>query len=111
MKQVLVLDSNQMGHGSEELGVKLIGVFLKKLWANPEKPESILFYNSGVKLLTKEGGALEALEEIERSGVDLIACGTCVEFYGIEDQVAVGRISGMVEIVDVMMKAEKVITL
>lgn len=108
---VFIINSEFMGHGDNDLGSTIIGAFFKKLWASPQKPSAILFYNSGVKLLTKQGGQLEALHELHNKGVDLIACGTCVDKFQLKDEIVEGRISGMEEILQVMMKAEKVVTI
>lgn len=109
LKTVFIINSQSMGHGDDELGATIMNAFWKKLWASRKKPEAILFYNSGVKLLTKDGGQLEALQALHASGVDLIACGTCVDHFGIRDQVAEGRISGMEEMIEQMMQATKVV--
>lgn len=111
MKTVFIINSEHMGHGDDDLGATIMGAFYKKLWASPEKPAAILFYNSAVKLLTKAGGSLEALHALREAGVDLIACGTCVNQFELQDEIAEGRISGMEEMVAQMMSADKVVTL
>ena len=111
MKEVIILNDDAMGRGSEELGKKLIGAFLTKLWASPIKPDAIIFYNGAVKLLTTSGGCLEALHFLEEAGVDIVACGTCVNFFKLEGQVNIGRISGMEEILMLIQKAKKVVTI
>lgn len=111
MKTAIVLNSAGMGHGSEQLGAKLIGAYLKKLWARDDKPQYILFYNSAVKLLTVQGGSLDALTGLQDSGVELLACGTCIDFFEISDAIKAGQVSNMEEIVDVMTRVDKVITI
>ncbi len=111
MKNVFLLNSEFFGHGDDELGHKLMGAFLKKVWGRDDKPYAIIFYNSSVKLLAKGSFYLDALTGLEESGVDLIACGTCLDSFNLKDKVMVGRVSGMEEIVDVMMKANSVITI
>lgn len=108
---VFVINSESMGNGDEALGKILVGAFLKKVWAKNEKPEAILFYNSGVKLLHKEAGLMETMVGLEEAGVDLVACGTCLNHYEMKDAVVAGRVSGMEEIVATMMKADKTITI
>jgi intracellular sulfur oxidation DsrE/DsrF family protein len=71
----------------------------------------IILYNSGVKLLAKEKGLLDALSGLEEKGVEIIACGTCLDYYDLRGSISIGRISNMEEIVTMMMKASKVITL
>ncbi len=107
----IVLNSDAMGHGDDALGKKLMGAYLKKLWVKIEKPEVIILYNSGVKLVSKEGGQLEAMVGLEEAGVEIIACGTCLDHYGLMDSIGAGRVSNMEEIVATMDKANKVITI
>ncbi len=111
MDKIIILNYEFFGHGSDELGQKLMGAFLKKLWARDDKPNAIIFYNSAVKMLAKGSFQLDALNGLEEAGVDLAACGTCIKHYEIEDKIMVGRVSGMEEIVDMMMKAKSVITI
>lgn len=111
MKEIIILNQETMGGGSEELGRKLMSAFLTKLWASPVKPEAILFYNGAVKLLTLGGGCLEALHALEKAGVDLVACGTCVNYFELDGKIGVGRISGMEEILTLIQKAKKVVTI
>jgi selenium metabolism protein YedF len=111
MEKVIVLNNEFFGHGSDELGQQLMGAFLKKLWGRDDKPDAIIFYNSAVKMMGKGSFQLDALNGLEESGVDLVACGTCIKYFKIEDQIMVGRISGMEEIVDMMMSAKSVINI
>jgi selenium metabolism protein YedF len=111
MNTIYILNSEFMGHGDEALGHQLIGAFLKKLWARQDKPSTIIFYNSAVKLLTKGSMYLDALNGLSEAGVDLAACGTCLNYFGLTDDLKVGRISGMEEIVDLTMKADNVVTI
>ena len=110
MKTLFIVNSEFFGNGNDELGQKLMGAFLKKLWAKQKKPQYIVFYNSAVKLLAKGSLHLDALHGLSDLGVDLIACGTCVDFYGLTDCIEIGRISGMEEIVNLMELCPKVIT-
>ena len=110
LRRAIIVNSESFGKGNEELGKKLMGVFLKKLWASDNKPEWIIFYNSGVKLLAVGSDVIDALDALFTAGVDLLACGTCITFYGLDDKLKIGRISNMDEIVAVLMKAENVIT-
>ncbi len=110
-KSVIIINSGTLGRGDEEVGATLLGTFLRKVLASIEKPEVIVFYNSGVKLLTRESYYLEILDALEKSGVELLACGTCVYRVCGQRSLTVGRISNMEEIADILIKAQKVITL
>ena len=111
LKKVVVINSEFMGAGSDELGAKLMGPLLRKFWAGETKPEAMLFYNSGVKLLAEGSTVRDALTGLYDAGVDIIACGTCCTFFEIADQIEVGRISDMQEISGIMMTADTVITI
>jgi len=111
LKRAVVINNEFMGTGSDELGQKLMGSLLRKLWAGESKPEAMLFYNSGVKLLAEGSSVLDALNGLFEAGVDIIACGTCCTYFGITDKVAVGRISDMQEISGIMMTVESVVNI
>ena len=111
MKKVVVINSEAMGKGSEELGKQLIGGFLRKLWNQQTKPQTVMFYNSGVNLLVEGSSVLDALEGSFKAGVDLVVCGTCCDYYDIRDKIRVGRISDMQEITSLLMNADNVITI
>lgn len=109
--EVIIINSDTMGNGDEGLGHKLMGAYLKKLWGGPNKPEIIIMYNTGVRLLSKEGGYLEALVGLEEAGVEILACGTCLDHYDLRSSIGAGHVSNMEEIVATMSKADKVITI
>ncbi len=111
MKKIIVLNSEVMGRGDDELGARLLGNFLRKLWASPEKPAAMVFYNSAVKLLGSGSAASVALDGLSRAGVDLVACGTCVGHFQLDQRLAVGRVGDMQEIVGLLMASEQVITI
>lgn len=111
MKTAIIINNESLGKGNEDLGKQLMGAFLRKLWASPDKPEVIMCYNSGVKMIAKGSNILEVLHGLSEQGVEIIACGTCIEHYGLKDSVEVGRVTDMTEIVATMMAVEKVITL
>jgi len=110
-KNVIIINSDTLGRGDEGVGQTLLGTFLRKLLANPDKPDAIIFYNSAVRLLTRQSYFLDVLDGLESSGVELLACGTCVYKVCGQHGLSVGRISNMEEITDVLVGACKVITL
>lgn len=109
-KTTIILHSEALGRGSDELGKTMIGGFLRKLWASSKKPDTIIFYNSAVHLLTNQSLVLDALTGLSKAGVDLVACQTCIGFYEIEKNLVIGRIVDMQEIVSILMKSDRVIT-
>jgi selenium metabolism protein YedF len=109
-KTVIAIQSETMGRGDDALGARIMGNFLRTLSAVDEKPDAIVFYNAAVRLLARSSRHLEALNALDAAGVDLLACVTCLEFYSLTDQLAVGAVSNMREIVQRTMRASKVIT-
>lgn len=110
MNTMIVVTSDTLGRGDDGLGGRLAVKFLHQLTSLPDKPQVLGFYNAGVKLLAGSSPALEALKALEGEGVELIACGTCVDHFGLRDALAVGRISDMREIVTTMLASAKVLT-
>jgi selenium metabolism protein YedF len=111
MEKVIVLNSDKMGEGDEKLGRRLIANFLKTLVSAEKKPQMLVLYNSGVKLAVKDSPVLESLQSLENLGVEIICCGTCVNFYGLVDLIQAGRVTNMSEIVKVLTEAENIVTL
>ncbi len=111
MRSVFVVKSSTMGDAPEELGRTLIGSFLRKLWAEPKKPDAIVFYGEGVKLLAEGSHVLDSLSALQGSGVELIGCGTCLGFFDLLDRLAVGRVGNMQEIVALLLETERVVTI
>ena len=100
-----------LGNGSQELGTNLIRMFFFTLTQDEDIPKYILFMNSGVKLALQDEQIIEHLQELESRGTQIFICGTCVNFYQLKEEIKVGRISNMYEIVEKMKEAHKVITL
>jgi intracellular sulfur oxidation DsrE/DsrF family protein len=109
VKSLVLIGANKLGRGPEDLGAQLMGSFLRKLWAAENRPDAIVFYNSGALLLSGGSTCLEALDGLAQRGVDLVLCGTCAAYYGIRNPPA-GRISDMNEIVSLLMAGDKVVT-
>ncbi len=111
MKTVLIVNSDTMGRGNDKLGGVLIDKFLQTLADMPEKPVLVAFYNGGVRLLCEGSPVLEPLGKLQAAGVELLACGTCLEFFDLRQHIAVGRASNMREITGALLTADKVITI
>ena len=111
MKKAVVINSDKMGQGDEELGARILAIFLKTLLGAGSKPQMLVLYNSGVKLAIKGSPVLESLQSLENLGVEIICCGTCVNYYGLADQIEAGRVSDMPEIVRVLTEAKTTVTI
>ena len=106
---VVAVSSDMMGEGSEELGKVLIKSFFFALTQQDELPGTIIFYNGGVKLSTEGSPVLEDLKNLAGQGVEIISCGTCLNFYQLSEKLAVGEVSNMYDIVEHLRKADLVI--
>lgn len=106
---VVVLSSNQMGQGSEELGEILMKGFVFALTELDELPSTVLLYNSGVKLSTQGSKSIDALKTLQAQGVEILSCGTCLNYYDLADKLEVGEVTNMYFIVEKMAQADKVI--
>lgn len=111
MNKTIIITNDVMGNGPDDLGKTLIGSFLRKLCAEEVKPKTIVFYTAGVKLLAEGSPVLDAIDELSRSGVDLIACGTCVNYFNLKDRIDSQMVSDMPTIIGVLMRSDTVITL
>ena len=108
-KTVVVVSADHMGEGSEELGRILIKGFLFALTQQEHLPSTVLFYNGGAKLTTKGSASLEDLKTLEANGVEILTCGTCLDYYGLKDKLAVGGVTNMYVIVEKQMQADLVL--
>ena len=106
---VVAVDSEIMGRGSDELGKLLMKSFLFAVTQLPQLPKTMLFYNGGAKLTVEGSESLEDLKGLEAQGVEILTCGTCLNFYGLADKVAVGGVTNMYSIVETLAGAGKVI--
>jgi len=108
-KTVIYCGSDRMGVGNAEFGQMLMRNFLTTQLEMDPLPDMILFVNSGINLTTTNSEILEALDKLHEQGVDLASCGLCLEFYGKREQLKVGRVTNMYEMVDVQNSAARVI--
>jgi selenium metabolism protein YedF len=106
---VVVLSDNHMGRGDDVLGDVLIRSFVHTLLKLKPLPDTVICYNSGVKLAVKDSAVLDDLQQLEKDGVDILVCGTCVNYFEIGDQVAAGHISNMYDIAETMAGAGRLL--
>ena len=105
----VVVASDKMGEGDEQLGHILMKSFIFAVSQQDKLPKTMLFYNSGAKLTLEGSPVLEDLKSMDAQGVDIVTCGTCLDFYGIKDKLAVGGITNMYSIVEYMENASKIV--
>jgi len=108
---VILITNDGMGRADQTLQHKLIATYFKLLDDSSTLPAAICFYTDGVKLVTTGSPVLEELRALEAKGVHLVICSTCLNHFGLEEQVQVGVVGGMTDIIEAQWRADKVITL
>ncbi len=106
---VVVISSDRMGAGNDDLGKVLIKGFLFAVTQLDKLPKTILFYNGGAALTAEGSDSLDDLKHMEEQGVEILTCGTCLNYYGLSDKLAVGGVTNMYTIVEKMAGADKII--
>ena len=108
-KVVVYINSHLMGNGDEALGSFLMKAFLKTLLDLETQPNRLILLNSGVQLAAQGSKVLDSLKALSEKGVEIVACGSCLEFYGLKEKLEVGAVSNMFDIIQSMMEADRVI--
>ncbi len=109
-KLVCVISSASMGRGNTELGWALLQTYIQTIEKIKPLPSKILLYNGGVRLVAEESGALEALHALQRQGVEILVCGTCLDFFELTSAIKVGKISNMYEIMSTISTSAQVVS-
>lgn len=97
---VIVLSSQYMGHGDEKLGKTLMKGFVYALTQQEVLPETVLLYNGGAYLSCIGSDSLEDLLFLESQGIEILTCGTCLNYYELSEKLGVGTVTNMYEIVE-----------
>jgi len=98
-----------MGDGEEELGHLLMCNFIKALKDLDKLPAKMVFYNKGVTLGSENSPVIDHLKEIEKMGVTLLLCSTCVKYYSLDEKIKIGTLSNMFEIAQALAAASNVV--
>ncbi len=107
---LIYVNKNTMGIGNEDLGKILIKAFFKTLIDNEKKPKTIIFVNSGVFLTVEGSDLLNELTKLEKEfSVEILVCGTCLDFYNLKEKIKVGTISNMFDIQNTLINSNKII--
>ena len=107
--QVVVISSDCMGSGDDELGRQLMKGFLYAQTQLDVLPDTVLLYNGGAKLSAEGSQSVEDLRSLEAQGVEILTCGTCLNFYGLSEKLAVGNVTNMYDIAEKLSGASSVI--
>lgn len=108
---VLVFNNEGMGKSERALQLTLAGKYLALILDANLLPNAICFYADGVRLVVEGSPLLAVLSSLEQKGVRLVVCSTCLDYLGLRDQVRVGIVGGMPDIIEAQFNADKVITL
>jgi len=108
MAKVFFITSEGMGRGDDRLGKLLMANFLRLLGENDARPESLVFMNSGVRLVCEGSDVLEHVRKLEEKGVEILACTTCLEYFELTDKLRAGRPTTMLRSVEAMLSREAV---
>ena len=107
----VLIGSDRMGQGAEELGKILIKGFIYSLSELPIPPKYVIFLNSGAYLTAKGANTLEDLKRLEEKGTEILTCGTCINYYELQDELAVGKIVNMYEITERLASANNILNI
>lgn len=107
---VVLIGNDKLGTGAEELGEILMKGYLYSLTEVDPLPSKLIFINKGVTLTSTGSPAIESIKSLEENGVEVISCGTCLDYYGLKDKLQVGEISNMYTIVEALNTASNTIT-
>lgn len=108
---VVAIGNDTMGRGSEELGHALFKSFLYALAQLETPPRTMLFFNGGAKWTVEGSPSLEDLRELESRGTEILTCGTCLDYYGLKEKLAVGSVTNMYHIAEILTQADRLVNL
>jgi len=106
--KMLFITSSVMGRGDDQLGELLMANFLRLLGESQEKPVTMVFLNSGVRLVCEGSQVLDHLKRLEEQGVEILACTTCLEYFDLVDKLKIGKATTMVKSIQSMLNSDMV---
>jgi selenium metabolism protein YedF len=101
--------SDKIGSGDDKLGTLLMQSFIKSLPDVPPLPQRIILLNSGVRLATEGSAVLDTLRDYEKQGVEIFSCGTCLDFFGLKEQLRVGKPTNMFDVITSLRSFDRVV--
>lgn len=108
---VVLITSNVLGSGDDALGGILMKSFMYTLTQMEGTFQVLIFMNSGVLLPTEGSEVLEYIKSLEERHIEVLSCGTCLDFYHLSDKLRVGSVTNMFTITEKIMEAQRLITL
>ncbi|WP_294187381.1 sulfurtransferase-like selenium metabolism protein YedF [uncultured Clostridium sp.] len=107
----ILVATNLLGNGDDKLGETLMKVYINTLAESEILPENLMFINGGVKLTCTGSDVLDSLNSMKEKGVNIISCGACLDFYNLKEELKVGEIGNMYQIIELMNKSRNTIKL
>ena len=107
----ILVATNLLGNGDDRLGETLMKVYINTLVESEILPENLIFINGGVKLTCTGSDVLDSLNVMKEKGVNIISCGACLDFYNLKEELKVGEIGNMYQIIDLMNRSGNTIKL
>lgn len=104
--KVFLVQSEGLGRGEERLGSMLMANFLRLLGESENKPDILVFWNTGVRLVCEGSQVLDHLKRLEEQGVKILACTTCLEYFDLEDKIVVGKPTTMNQSIQSMLSCD-----
>jgi selenium metabolism protein YedF len=106
--KTILIQSGVLGRGDDELGTLLMANFLRLLGESQDKPGTLVFWNTGVRLVCENSWALGHLKKLEEQGVEILACTTCLEYLELTDKLKVGKPTTMLKSIQSMFSSDMV---
>ena len=106
--KTILIQSETLGRGNEELGEMLMANFLRLLGESKEKPAALIFWNTGVRLVCAGSWALNHLKTLEEQGIEILACRTCLDFFDLTEKQKVGKPTNMLKSIHAMLSSDMV---
>ena len=100
--EVILIGQTGLGSGDAALGGLILANFLRLLGEREDRPEYIILWNEGVKIAVEDSNWVNHLKRLEEQGVRIVSCRTCVEYFGLEESIAAGEVTGMMQIQEII---------
>ena len=110
-KIVVMIATDSIGSGYEELGHNLMRSYIYSLTEVDVKPKTMMFLNKGVYLTTEGSPVLDLIGQLEDEGVEILSCGACLDYYGLNDKLKAGSVTNMYSNVELMHEADNTIVI
>jgi selenium metabolism protein YedF len=106
--KTILIQSETLGRGNEEIGELLMANFLRLLGESKEKPAALMFWNTGVRLVCEGSWALGHLKTLEEQGIEILACRTCLDFFNLTEKQKAGKATNMLKSIESMLTTDMV---